>query len=75
MNDLFNFHKFLVEGILLKEETEPQNISLEDLQTALNLIEELELEMIENKTIKDNGTYVDKFADIKSLLYPKPTQN
>ena len=42
---------------------------MSELERILDLVELLELTMVENDVISDEGVYSDHFADIKSLLY------
>ena len=47
---------------------------MSELERILDLVELLELRMVENGVIDDEGVYSDHFEDIKSLLYNESTK-
>lgn len=42
---------------------------MSELEKILELVEELELEMVEEGVISDEGYYVDKIGEIKEMLH------
>jgi len=44
---------------------------MKDLENILQLVQDLELEMVEDGVIEDDGIYTDRFEVIKRLLYNK----
>jgi hypothetical protein len=47
---------------------------MSELEKILALVEELELEMVEEGVISDEGYYSDKIGEIKEMLYNESTK-
>ena len=50
-------------------ERQAQSIELGNLQNLLSKIEDLELELVEEGVISDEGYYSDKIGEIKETIY------
>jgi hypothetical protein len=50
-------------------EKQAQSIELGNLQNLLSKIEDLELELVEEGVISDEGYYSDKIGEIKETIY------
>jgi REP element-mobilizing transposase RayT len=50
-------------------ERQAQSIELGNLQNLLSKVEDLELELIEEGVISDEGYYSDKIGEIKETIY------